>query len=368
VTDPALDRSDDLVASVDTWMLRVPQNPEHRDAADATMELIGADVRTGDGVTGTGWTFTVSYGGGEAIKALLDHVLVGRVVGRSIHTVPAIWRDLWWRTHRLGSGISHMAIAALDIALWDLRAKREGLSLARLLGQQRDTVATYSSGRASPTLGVDELVAASRDAVARGHRAVKVRVGMDPEADVERVAAVREAVGGGVRIMCDANERLDLPTALWLGLRLVEHDVFWFEEPLPFEEVEGYRQLSSALPMAITAGEHLFSLWEFTRYVERGAVSILQPDACMVGGITEWLRIADLGLAHGIPIAPHFVPELHIHLAAATQNAIYVESFPMLDELTEHSLEVRDGEVVVPDRPGHGLSFQPWVWDTYRAA
>jgi L-alanine-DL-glutamate epimerase-like enolase superfamily enzyme len=353
------------VASARTWMLRLPQNREHRDSPHATMELVGLDVESGGGSTGLGYTFTISYGGGEAVKALLDHVLVPRILGRSVNDYPAMWDEMWRATRRLGSGISHMAIAAVDIALWDLRARSQGLSLAKALGQVHHTVPTYSSGRASPTLPTEQLVEASLDSIAHGHTAIKLRVGMHPGEDTRRVAAVRDAVGPDVRIMCDANERLDLPTAQWLGRRLLDHDVFWFEEPLPSEHVDGYRQLASTLPLAITGGEHLFSLWEFTRYVEREAISILQPDVCMVGGVTEWLRIANLGLAHGLPVSPHFVPELHVHLAAATPNAMYVESFPMFDELTVHELEVREGHMSVPDRLGHGVEFHPWVHEKY---
>lgn len=368
VDSSAPERQDLVIDTVDSWTLCFPQNREHRDFDDAKMELVGVTIRTRDGISGMGYTWTVNYGGAESIKALIDHVLIPRVVGRSVYDYAGIWKELWWVTHRLGRGISHMAIAAVDIALWDLRAKSKGLPLAKVLGQVKDRVPTYSSGRASPNLTTDELVHTSVDAVQQGHTAVKLRVGVDPQGDVERIAAVRDAVGPTVRIMCDANERLDLPTAQWLGRQMVEYDVFWFEEPLPNEYIEGHRHLAQTLPMAIAGGEHLFSLWEFTRYVERGALSILQPDVCMVGGVTEWMRIAELGLAHGLPMSPHFVPEFHIHLAAAAQNGMYVESFPMMDDLIVHQLEVESGQVLVPDRPGHGLEFHPWVWAEYQVA
>jgi L-alanine-DL-glutamate epimerase-like enolase superfamily enzyme len=365
---PAVERDDLVIDSIESWTLCFPQNREHRDFDDAMMELVGVTVRTRDGVSGMGYTWTVNYGGAESIKALIDHVMIPRVVGRSVYDYTAIWKELWWVTHRLGRGITNMAIAAIDIAIWDLRAKSKGLPLAKVLGQVTDRVPTYSSGRASNALTIEELVYTSVDSVEQGHNAVKLRVGLDPKGDIGRIAAVREAVGPEVRIMCDANERLDLATAKWLGQRMTDYDVFWFEEPIPNEHVEGHRQLTQTLPMAIAAGEHLFSVWDFTRYVERGALDILQPDVCMVGGVTEWMRVAELGLSHGLPISPHFVPEIHVHLAAAAHNAIYVESFPMMDDLIVHQLEVKDGHVLVPDRPGHGLEFHDWVWEKYRVA
>ncbi|MGH2450880.1 MAG: mandelate racemase/muconate lactonizing enzyme family protein [Candidatus Limnocylindria bacterium] len=356
------------VRSIETWILRFPQNPEHRDYEGAEMELVGATVQTESGATGMGYTWTVNYGGAESIKALVDHVLAPRVIGREATEHPAIWQDLWWVTHRLGRGISMMALAAIDIALWDVVAKDQGVPLSKALGQAKEKVPTYSSGRASPILTKDELVEMSVDAVGRGFRAVKLRVGLDPASDLERIAAVREAVGPEVRIMCDANERLDLATAQWLGRRMIEHDVFWFEEPIPNEFVDGHRRLAEMLPMAIAVGEHLFSLWDFERYVDARAATVLEPDVCMLGGVTEWMRVADLALAHGLPVSPHFVPELHIHLAAAIQNSIYVESFPMMDDLLVHPLEVEDGQMLVPDRPGHGVELHDWVWEKYRVA
>lgn len=204
--------------------------------------------------------------------------------------------------------------------------------------------------------------------VEQGFRAVKLRVGLDPEADVDRVAAVRRAVGPDIRIMCDANERLDLPTALWLGRRLADFDVFWFEEPVASDDVAAHRRLRNTLPIAIATGEHLCSSKEFVPFVEAGAIDVLQPDACMVGGVTEILRVADLAAAHGLAFAPHFMTELHVHIAAALPRAPYVEFFPFMDDLLTHPLVVENGEVVVLERPGHGIDFHPWVWDKYRVA
>ena len=354
------------ITDVESWMLVIPQNAEHRDFDDAKMELIGTTVMLDTGHQGIGYTWTVDFGGGEAIKALIDHVMIPRVIGRSAHEHKSIWKDLWWATNRMGSGVPNMAIAAIDIAIWDAMSRANDLPLAAMIGQVRDRVPTYSSGRASPNLTVEELVATAVDSVANGFDAVKLRVGKDPHLDIERLEAVREAVGPSVRLMCDANQRMDLATAQWLGQRMSPFDVFWYEEPVGHEQVQAHHHLRTVLPMSIAVGEHLFSLWDFVRYVEADAAGIFQPDVCMVGGVTEWLRIAELGLAHGIPIAPHFVPELHIHLAAATQNTIYVESFPMLDELITHQLEIENGQMLVPERPGHGLEFHDWVWERYK--
>ncbi|MEU3270669.1 mandelate racemase/muconate lactonizing enzyme family protein [Saccharomonospora sp. NPDC006951] len=356
------------ISKAETWILRLPFVRTSRDFDDAHHELAGVTLYTENGERGTGFAFTADFGGGSAVKALLDDVVLPRVLGRSTADTKLIWQDLRHITHRMGRGLNSFAIAAVDIALWDLRARLNGHSLAAELGQVRDRVPGYGSGKASPLLPVGELVELSQGYVDEGFGAVKLRVGMDPAADLDRVGAVRAALGDEVRIMCDANERLDLPTALWLGRRLADHDVYWFEEPVLSDDVRAHRRLAEALPMAVAGGEHLCSAGEFTSFVDAEALDVLQPNACMVGGITETMRIGELAAAHGLGFAPHFMTELHVHVAAALPSATYVEHFPFLDAFTTAPIKVEDGNVLVPDRPGHGIEFTERTWDTYRSA
>ncbi len=354
------------IRSVETWVLRLPQNREHRESRDEVIELIGATVTGEGGATGMGYTWTVAKGAGSAVKALLDNLLTPRVIGRDVAEYRAIWDDLWWARDRVGGGLSMMAIAVLDIAFWDLKAKARGVPLAQEIGQVRDRVPTYSSGRYSPVSKVEEVVPICLDAVEQGFGAIKLRVGVDVEEDLRKVEAVREAVGPGVRLMCDANQRMDLTTAMWFGRKLAEQDVFWFEEPMPSVYVDAHRALQESLSIPLSMGEHLFTTWEFTQYIESGAARVLNPDVCFVGGVTEFARVAELALAHGLPIAPHMAPEISIHLGAAYNHAIYVESFPILDEALKRPLVVEDGHVLVPTEPGHGAEFHDWVWDKHR--
>jgi len=357
-----------IIVSAETWILRFPSNRAAAERSDEFFELVGVKVRDKSGEQGTGWTFTADYGGGESIKALLDVVLVPQVVGRSAHDVEALSDELWHRTARLGRGITSMAIAAIDIALWDLRARLMNISLAKLLGQVRATVPAYGSGRASPTLPLKDLVELSVGYAKAGFKAVKLRVGREPDKDPERVGTVRKAIGPDIRIMCDANERLNLPTAVSLGRRLSEFDLYWFEEPLPTSDLQGIRRLRETLPMAIAMGEHFFSPSEFTPYIAANAIDVIQPDICMVGGVTQIMRIGRLAQAHGLTFAPHFMTELHIHIAAALPRAAYVEFYPFMDHLLTEKLEVKDGEIVVPTAPGHGVEFTQDTWKRYRVA
>ncbi len=353
------------IRTTESWMLRFASNRLAAERPDEQFELIGATLTDADGTRGTGWTFTSDHGGGAAIKALLD-LLLPRIAGREADDVEAITDWLFHLTHRLGHGIASMAISAIDIALWDLRARQRGVSVARLLGQVRDAVPCYGSGRASPTLPLDELVAVSADYIRAGFRAVKIRIGREPEHDLDRVKAVRAAIGADARILCDANERLDLPTALWLGRKLADQDVYWLEEPLLSQDIEGYQRLRSALPMAIAMGEHVHARRDFMPYIRAGAADVLQPDMCLVGGITETMRIGRLADGLGLALAPHFMTPLHVHITAALPRASYLEYYPFMDHLLTRTLTVKDGMLLVPDAPGHGVTFTNEAWDRYR--
>jgi L-alanine-DL-glutamate epimerase-like enolase superfamily enzyme len=349
-------------------MLRFPSNRAAAERSDEFFELIGVTLEDDASERGTGWTFTSDYGGGEAVKALLDTLLTPRLRGRSVVDTDAINEDLFHVTHRLGHGIASLAIAAIDVALWDLRARLAGVSLARALGQVRDRVPAYGSGKASPTLPTDELVELSASYVRSGFHALKIRIGRNPAGDVERLRRVRDAVGPDVRIMCDANERLDLPTALWLGRRLVDAGIYWLEEPLLSQDLEGYRRLRAALPIPLALGEHVYSRREFIPYMANDAIDIVQPDVCMIGGFSEAMKLGRVAESHGLALAPHFMTELHVHLAAALPRATYVEYYPFMDDLLEEHLVVEDGQVLVPQGPGHGVRFTDDAWKRYRVA
>ena len=356
------------ITNVGSWMLRFPSDRVRAERADEMFELIGVTLEDTNGEVGTGWTFTSDHGGGEAVKALLDVVLLPCIAGRDASDVEAVNDMLFHRTHRLGHGIASMAIAAIDIAMWDLRARSDGVSLARALGQVRDRLPCYGSGKASPTLPIDELAELAEKYARAGFEAVKIRVGREPARDIARLTAVREAVGPDIHILCDANERLDLPTALWLGRQLLELGVFWLEEPLLSQDLAGYQRLRATLPLAIAMGEHVHSRRDFVPYMRDGAVDVVQPDLCFVGGITETMRIGRMADSFGLALAPHFMTPLHVHVAAALPRASYVEYYPFMDDLLTHGLVLEAGMLRVPDRPGHGVAFTAEAWTRYRVA
>lgn len=356
------------VAKLDSTLLRVPLDARWAAHGIRELEVVHVTLTDGDGATGTGFTFSLN-GGAAAMRTLVDGLLRDAVVGTELDRWDRRWHDLWARTHRLGRGVAVPALSAVDIAVWDLNARRAGLPLYRLMGAHRDEVPAYGSLGGMPAMTTDELVRTATSYVARGFRAVKLFCGAHPlEHEVERVAAVREAVGPRVRVMVDCNERLDQPTALWFGRQLAQLGVYWLEEPLASDDVAGHVRLAQRLEVPIAAGEHLQGRFEFLEYLRQGAAAVLQPDTPLMGGISEVLRVATLAEAHGAVLCPHFLPELHVHVVAGTKAGGYVEHFPLLDPLLDETLQVSpEGALRPPDRPGHGLAWSAEALERYRA-
>lgn len=330
-----------------------------------SVQVLHVSVHDVDGLVGTGFTYSLT-GGIEGARAIVDALFGPRVIGMDPLDWDRVWHELWATTHRMGRGVALPALSALDIAIWDLRAKTAGLPLFRLLGAQRETVPVYGSGRATHRMSDAELAAGALAYVNEGYRAVKLRTGaLGIDRDIERVAAVREAVGPHVQIMVDCNERLDLAQAQRFAHRLAEFDITWLEEPLVSDAIAAHALLAARSPIPIAVGEHLQGRFEFKHYLDQGAAAVLMPDAPLTGGISEWLRIATLAEAAGVAVTPHFLPELHIHLVAAAKAATYLEHFPLLDDLLTETIPVTNGTAAPPDRPGHGMLWNPDALERY---
>jgi len=336
-------------------LVTVPLGAARGGSGATQLQLVHLTVTDSDGAEGTGFTFSLGSGA-EAVLAMLEAVHAPAVAALPLWQWDRTWYHLRASTHRLGTGVTQLATSAIDIAVWDLRARRAGLALHRLLGSRRDTIPIYGSGRATHAMSADELVAGAQAYVDEGYTAIKLRAGFhSPARDVARTAAVRDAVGPDITIMIDCNQRLDLATAQWLAVRLADLDVHWLEEPLPAGDIDGHRALAGRSPVPLAVGEHLLGLAAFVPYA--GTASVFQPDAPLTGGVSEFLRIAALAEAHGVAISPHFLPEFHVQLAAASTTTTWVEHFPLLDDLLTDVLHPHDGVVDVPATPGHGMAW-----------
>ena len=328
------------------------------------IELVVVEVETNEGATGAGFTYTVGQGG-SAVLALLEDEIAPVLLGRDPHEAEAIWHELHARLHFVGSGgVTAVAIAAADIALWDALACEAGLPLYRHLGAHRTELPAYASA-VNLALSPDELVAQMAGYRDEGFRALKMKVGAPLREDVERVRAVREAIGDECELMVDANMAWDVAEA---GRRLRALEPFglaWLEEPLPPHDVAGHAALQRGTSIPLAAGETLFSPHEFAPYFASGAIRIPQPDVIRLG-VTGWRRVASATLDHGLPLAPHFIPEIHVHLACAVPNALVLEYLPIFDRLLEAPVAIRDGVARPSESPGHGMRFAAEVVEPFR--
>ncbi|MBV9791582.1 MAG: mandelate racemase/muconate lactonizing enzyme family protein, partial [Chloroflexi bacterium] len=265
------------------------------------------------------------------------------------------------------SGVATQALAAIDIALYDLKAKRAGLSLAKLLGSYRDSVRTYNTSGGFLNASLDQVKTRASELLEAGIGGIKIKVGLpDSREDLRRVSAIREHIGWDVPLMVDANQQWDRATALRMGRQLEEFNLIWIEEPLDAYDFAGHAHLAQILDTPIATGEMLASVGEHKSLIHANGCDIIQPDAPRVGGITQFLRLAALADERGLDLAPHFAMEIHLHLAAAYPREPWVEHFDWLDPLFNERLEIKNGRMLVPDRPGLGvtLSDQARAWTT----
>ncbi len=330
------------------------------------IELIVVDVRSSDGKVGTGISHTSGVGA-RGIVGLLSELAV-HLPGREV--VPQVlWDEAWRYLHDCGGGgVTTLALAALDMACWDLVAKASHLPLADLLGRRREVVPLYGSG-INLNLSEEALVEQAREWRARGYKAAKIKVGKESAAeDVERVAAVRAAVPD-LALMVDANQGWTLPEATRRMRQLERFDLVWVEEPLLIDDVDAHRQLAREVTVPIALGENVYTIAQFKQFIGAGITSYVQADVARVGGITPYLRIAELAAAHQLPMAPHFIMEISASLCASVRNLYLVEDTAggTLSELGAivDEQRVKDGTYVPSTEPGLGVTWNRDVLERF---
>lgn len=360
-----------IITTATARLADIPVEQNRTDAVQAFIkqETVFVDLATDDGLVGIGYSYTIGTGGSSVLALLNDHLLPA-LPGQDARNVEALWQQLFARTRATAVGaITSLALAAVDTALWDLRCKRAGEPLWRLAGGHRQEIPLYDTEGGWLHLSTDDLVKSAVAARDAGWAGVKIKVGKPhPAEDVERLRTVREAVGPALHIMTDANQSQTLSSAVRLASALEPHGPFWFEEPMPADDVSGHARLARATNVPIAVGETLYSLGQFRQYLEAGAASVVQVDAARVGGITPWLKVAHLAEAYNVMVCPHFLMELHVSLAAAVPNGMYVEYIPQLRAITRTELTVRDGRAVAPDEPGIGIDWDHDAIDDRRVA
>ena len=330
-------------------------------------ELVTVKLRAG-GLEGHGYAYTIGRGG-RAVHALIEHDLAPLLTGRDATEIQALWDLMWQRLLYVGrGGAVSFAIAAIDIALWDLRGLRERKPLYAVIGGTSKEIPAYGSGVDLPK-PIDELLKQTESFLARGLPGVKVKVGKrDAREDEARVAAVRRLIGERIDLMVDANMAWGAAEALERGRRLEQFDLFWYEEPTIPEDVAGHARLARELEVPIAVGESLHSPHEFQRYVDEHAVEVVQIDPVTNGGISASLRALEMANAAGLKASSHYTDELSAHLLCVATEPVYLEKHAFaLDRYLESPQEVRNGRVRPTETPGTGMRFVDGALAPYRS-
>jgi L-alanine-DL-glutamate epimerase-like enolase superfamily enzyme len=317
-------------------------------------------VETEDGIEGIGATF---FGG--ALSATLKHAidqLAELIIGEDPLRIESLTQKLRSAAASAGpGGILTLAISGIDMALWDIKGKFFGQSLAAMLGGLRDRVPTYASGALVRTYPLDHVLKAAQILVQKGFKQMKTQMALPgettPAKEAQRARLTREAVGPDIDLMCDINQRWSVHQAIDIGKRVEDVHFFWLEDVTVHDDYSGLARVADALIAPLAGGECLYGITPFRHMIEAHAVDIVMIDLVRVGGISNWMKVAAMAEAFNLPVVSHLFPEIHVHLISAIPNGLTVEYMPWSFRLFEEvPLPVR-GELMVPTKPGLGLEF-----------
>jgi L-talarate/galactarate dehydratase len=324
----------------------------------ATLSFVTLTISTDAGLQGIGFTF-FGWALTRALRTAVDE-LAALTVGEDPLRIEAIVGKL--RAAGAGAGpggIFTLALAAIDMALWDIRGKAANLPVAKLIGGFRDRVPTYASGALRRTYSLDHVVRAAAKLVEKGFRQMKMQLalGGEPAREVERAQLIREAIGPDIDLMCDINQRWAVHEAIDIGHRIEHVKLFWLEDVTAHDDYQGLAEITRALQTPVAGGEYVYGPGAFRQMFEARSVDIAMADMLRAGGITQWLKIAGMAEAFNLPIVSHCFPEVTVHLVAAVPHGVTVEYMPWLSRLFEEGPLLERGELVVPTKPGLGLAF-----------
>jgi D-arabinonate dehydratase len=364
------------ITKVDAIAISIPLRAAVSDAVrDIThRDHLMVTIHTAEGLEGTG--FTLGYDASKAMVSLVDTIYRPILEGADAFGSERLWAEMYRQSIQAGRrGAALRAISAIDIALWDLRGKAAGMPVMQLLGIHSTRLRCYATGGYYREGYTDaDLVREMAGYVEQGFSAVKLKVGkLTGREDAVRMKAVRKAIGDDVEILLDANGGWpDAPTAISAMRRLEEYRPYWIEEPVRADNLSAMARIAEALDVPVATGELEATRWGFAELLERKAADILQPDATVVGGVGEWLKVAHMASAFDIPIAPHYNWDIHTQLVATIPNGLFIEYFvrgsdvKVFDEVLANPVCPDQGYIAPRTEPGFGLVFRPEKLEEYR--
>ena len=351
------------------WPRKVPiRNGLH---TYSEYDLNVVKIETDEGITGIGIGRDIREA--PSVGIAMVEFFKKFVIGEDPFNTERIWDKMWVPKLTGRRGITTRIIDAIDLALWDIKGKAAGKSVHQLLGGYADRVPVYvAGGYYEDGKGLKELAQEVEDSLSIGAKAVKMKVGGAPiNEDVERVRVVRESVGRDVKVMIDANCAYKYYEAIQLATRIEQYDITWFEEPVKPDDYKGHQLISQATTVPIATGENEYTKYGFRDLIENRCAAIIQPDAQIMGGVTEFMKVAAMAQSHDLPIAPHGNQEVHVQLVAAIPNGLTVEFYrdstnPMWGQMYEETLMIEDGFVSPSRAPGFGITPNEKALAPYR--
>lgn len=360
------------IESVIAGHYRVPLKVQLSDSTHGFMddfELITVRIRDEDGFEGLGYTYTVNAGG-AAVLSMINRYMSKALIGEDAVRIEYLWEKLWWQLHYAGRG-GHQtsAISAIDVALWDLHARRLKSPLWQVLGGYDPKVPVYAGG-IDLQFTTEELLAQADRFKDEGFRAIKMKVGRDSiREDLERVAKMREHLGDDFPLMVDANMRWSADHAITAARALRQFDLVWLEEPTIPDDIPGHRRVLRDGGVPVALGENLHTLHEFRAAIAAESVSYPEPDVTNCGGYTVFRKVASLAEAHNLKVTSHGVHDLTVHALAAAPNRTYMEAHGYsLSDYIADPMPIVDGCVTAPETPGHGIELDFARLEPHRAS
>ena len=350
-----------IIKAVEAQLFHIPLAEVLVDAkhGDHTLfELVLVHITTSDGVCGTGYSYTGGKGG-VAIAAMIETDFAPMLIGRDANGIDQLYDEMFWHIHYVGrGGISAFAMSAIDIALWDIKGKSSHQSLAEMAGGKNTDCKAYCGG-IDLNFPLPKLLNSISGYLERGCNGVKIKVGQpELKTDIERVAAVRDLIGSDIQFMVDANYSMDVEQAIAAADAFSAYDILWFEEPVVPDDYAGYRRIAETTGIDVAMGENLHMSYEFGFALEQAGVSYIQPDSSNCGGITGFLRVAEMARPYNVPVCSHGMQELHVNLLSGlgSEGWLEIHSFP-IEEYTTQPLRIENARACITTTPGTGVIF-----------